>query len=308
MISTIPDLWPCQTRSIEQVTNALVDGQKRVCLCLPTGMGKSRVACELIRDWLVVGYKVSLYTNRKMLIDQLSDTLSQFGLSHGMRSATHMETERPSCDNLQVSSIQTEASRVLKKKTWQLHEADRIIVDEAHLNAGAQAKQILDMHVSRGAAYVGLTATPLDIGHLYDNLIIGGTVAEGRECGALVPALHYGPDEPDTSKIKKDTCEYTENDVRKVMQIQTVFGRILEWFNILNPERKPTICFAPGVPESIWLCEEFEKHGITAAHIDGQSCVYKGERYDSERDVRKEILRASKSGEISVLCNRFVLR
>src|SRR3990167_5481067 len=163
-----------------------------------------------------------------MLIDQLSDTLSQFGLSHGMRSATHMETEMPSCDNLQVSSIQTEASRVLKKKTWQLHEADRIIVDEAHLNAGAQAKQILDMHVSRGAAYVGLTATPLDIGHLYDNLIIGGTVAEGRECGALVPALHYGPDEPDTSKIKKDTCEYTENDVRKVMQIQTVFGRILE--------------------------------------------------------------------------------
>jgi superfamily II DNA or RNA helicase len=312
VIAELPDLWMPQANAIRQVTDALADGQRRICLALPTGGGKSRIACELIRDWLHVGYKVSLYTNRKMLIEQLVRTLNTFGLSHGTRSAAHMETELPTNDALQVSSIQTESSRVLKKKTWQLHEADRIIVDEAHLNASATAKTLLDLHLAQGASYVGLTATPLDIGHLYDHLIVAGTNSELRACGALVPALHYGPDEPDCKKIKKSKIEehrdYSEAEVRKVMNVQTLFGRIVEWFNKLNPEHKPSICFAPGVPESIWLAEEFSKNGIEAAHIDGQTCFYKGERYDSDREVRDEILRASRAGEVKIICNRFVLR
>lgn len=312
MIATLPDLWLPQTRAIEQTTAALAEGHQRICLTLPTGGGKSRIACELIRDWLHVGYKVSLYTNRKMLIEQVSRVLSEFGLNHGMRSAQHMESEMPSNDHLQVSSIQTEASRVLKKKTWQLHEADRVLVDEAHLNSGETAKTLLDMHIERGASYVGLTATPLGIGHVYDHLIVAGTNSELRECGALVSATHFGPLEPDCKRIKKvgieEHREYSENEVRKVMQVQQIFGRVLEWFNQLNPDHKPTILFAPGVPESIWFAEEFSKRGITAAHVDGKSCFYKGERYDSDKDIRNEILRASKSGEVKIICNRFVLR
>lgn len=302
-------LWPPQLRAISETTTALADGHNRICLCLPTGGGKSRIACELIRDWLHVGFRVSLYTNRKMLIEQLSRVLSKFGLKHGLRTASNIEHGEMPCDSpLQVSSVQTEASRTLKKKLWQLHAADRVLIDEAHLNSGETAEELCRLHVEAGAAIVGLTATPLDLGHMYDHLIVAGTNSELRECGALVPAIHYGPDEPDCSKVKKDTWEYSENDVRKIMQVQTIFGRVLEWFNKLNPERKPTILFAPGVPESIWFAEEFSKRGIAAAHIDGQTCYYKGERYDSSREVRDEILRSSRSGELAILCNRFVLR
>lgn len=305
MLATLPDLWIPQQRAIRQTTDAIEEGERRICLCLPTGGGKSRVACELIRDWLHVGYKVSLYTNRRMLIDQLIQTLKTFGLHHGVRAADH-DDDRDRA--LQVSSIQTEASRVLKKKIWQLHEADRVIVDEAHLNSGAIAKTLLDLHVTAGAHVVGLTATPLDVGHVYDHLIIGGTNSELRECGALIPAMHYGPDEPDCSKIKKDTIEFSENDVRKVMQVQKIFGRVLEWFNKLNPERKPSILFAPGVPESIWLAEELDNAGIAAAHIDGKTCVFHGKRYDSSKEIRDDILAASREGDVKIICNRFVLR
>ena len=80
----------------------------------------------------------------------------------------------------------------------------------------------------------------------YDHLIIAGTNSELRECGALVPAVHWGAGEPDTKNIKKTAWEYTENDVRKVMQVQRIIGRVLEWLNKLNPEHKPTILFAPA--------------------------------------------------------------
>ncbi len=309
-MSALPQLWPPQARAIELTTAALVDGQRKICLCSPTGSGKSRIACELIRDWLHVGYKVSLYTNRKMLIEQLQRTLKEFGLHHGTRAASDLGPGEMPCDSpLQISSIQTEASRVLKSKKWQLHEADRIIIDEAHLNSGAIAKTLLDLHLTQGASYVGLTATPLGIEHVYDHLIVAGSNSELRACGALVPAIHYGASEPDCKKIKKvEILDWSEKDVRDVMQVQKIFGHIIEWFNLLNPQHKPSICFAPGVPESIWLCEEFDKAGISAAHIDGKTCIYKGERHDSDREVRDEILRASRAGEIKILCNRFVLR
>jgi superfamily II DNA or RNA helicase len=298
-------LWPPQQRAISQVTDALADGHRRICLAMPTGAGKSRVACELIRDWLMADFKVSLYTNRKMLIEQLMKTLSAFGLKFGVRAAGH-EDDRDM--PLQISSIQTEGSRVLKKKRWRLHEANRVLIDEAHLNAGDTAAQLIDMHIEQGASIVGLTATPLDIGHMYEHLIVPTSNAELRGCGALIAASHYGPDEPDCRRIKKDTVEFTEADVRKVMQVHRIFGRVLEWFEILNPSHKPTILFAPGVPESIWFAEEFSKRGIEAAHIDGQTCFYKGERHDSGREIRDEILRASRDGEVKIICNRFVLR
>lgn len=306
MHADLPPLWEPQRRAIMQTTDALADGHRRICLAMPTGAGKSRVACELIRDWLEGGFNVSVYTNRKMLIEQLCKTMSAFGLSYGVRAAGY---ERDAERALQISMIQTEASSVLRKKRVKLHEASRVLVDEAHLNAGEQMQKICDIHCEEhNASIVGLTATPLGIGHFYNHLVVPTTLAELRKCGSLVPAMHYGPDEPDCAKIKKDQLEYTEDDIRKVMQVHKIFGRVSEWFNKLNPEHKPSILFAPGVPESIWFAEEFSKRGIEAAHIDGKTCYFKGERYDSTPEIRAEILESSRAGEVKILCNRFVLR
>jgi superfamily II DNA or RNA helicase len=308
MISTLPDLWLPQTRALADTTAAIADGEQRICLTLPTGGGKSRIACELIRDWLHVGYKVSVYTNRKMLLDQLSRVVSEFGLNHGIRNAT-VPLDKLPCDSpLQVSSIQTEASRVLKKKVWQLHAADRVLIDEAHLQTGNTARQIIDLHIAQGAAVVGLTATPLDLWDIYTHLVVGGTNSELRDCGALVTAKHYGCEEPDTKRIKKSTVEMTENDVKKVFNVQHVIGHIFNRYDELNPDRLPSIGFAPGVAESIWLADEFRKRGIEAAHIDGEACMYEGKRYDSDPDIRREVMRAWRAGEVKIVWNRFVLR
>lgn len=302
----MPPLWEPQVRSIAAVHAAMIDGKRRICLTLPTGAGKGRIACELIRDWVVAGYKVGLYTNRRMLIEQLSGVLQAFGLDHGVRAANWQEDrDFP----VQISSVQTEHSRVSKKRTWELHDADRVIFDEAHLQANPIALALANGHLAKeGSAYLGMTATPLGLAHMYDDLILGGTNSEMRQCGALVACSHYGPDEPDCSKVKKSPWEYTENDVRKVMVVQNVVGSIMENFDRLNPFRKPTILFAPGVDESLWLAQRFSYRRISAAHIDGDNCWINGKTYSSNKTIRKEIVDGSRSGEIKVVCNRFVLR
>src|SRR5262249_11800368 len=111
-MSQDPGLWPHQAFAISEVPRRIEDGQRRICLTAPTGGGKTRIACELIewavrRDW-----KAILYTNRKLLINQLCKVLSRHGITFGVRAAGH-------CDNryldVQISSLPTENSRVFKK-------------------------------------------------------------------------------------------------------------------------------------------------------------------------------------------------
>lgn len=302
-------LWPHQIEAIRLAHDAL-GLHRTVCLRMATGAGKSRVACELIRDWLVCGFKVSLYTNRRMLLDQLARTLTAFGLTHGRRSADAIEHgEMPTDDPLQISSIQTEASRTLKKKVWQLHNADRVVIDEAHLNKEDTAAHIIGLHLAKpGAAVLGLTATPLDIGGLYEHLICAGTMPELRSCGALVRADHFGCEEPDTRKLKKSVVELSEKQIQKLFKVQHIIGKVLEHYHRLNPEGKPSIGFAPGVKESIWFCEQFRAAGIRAAHIDGENVWLDGELHRSEADTRETVMRLWKRGEIKIVWNRFVLR
>lgn len=313
------DPWSHQTFAVEETLAAIARGERRICLTSPTGGGKTWVACELIRRWLDDGLKVALYTNRKLLVEQTSRVLTAEGVRHGVRANGYDDYRHRA---VQVSSIQTEHARVLKGRQWELHEADRVLIDEAHLQKGNVAKTILDAHLAAGAAYVGLTATPLGIGDVYDHLIVAGTTSELRACGALVLCHHYGPDEPDLRHIGKVALgeDLTEKQNRKAIMTQGVFGRVITNLLRLNPELKPSILFAPGVPESLWFAERLHNPAlrdteeeralpaITAAHIDGETVWVNGKLYRSSKDARAEVMEMSKDGRVAVLCNRYVLR
>lgn len=305
--------WAHQLRCVDEVVSAIARGERRICVTIPTGGGKTWVMFELARRYLDLRKKVILYTNRRMLLEQTSDVLMDAGLYHGVRAAGYDdERDYP----FQLSSIHTEHSRVMRGKTWHLHEADLAEVDEGHLHTGVTSKAILDAHYNAGAVVVLFTATPIGMADVADTLIVGATNSELRACGALVPAYHVGCDEPDLRQIKKValTGDLSENQVRKLMgevgskKLQQLHGRVLDWFDRLNPEHRPTILFAPGVPESRWFAEEFTKAGIPAAHIDGEEVWINGEAHRSNSTIRGQILADSKAGRIRVVCNRYVLR
>lgn len=305
------DLWPHQNFAIDRTLTALREGERRVCVTSPTGGGKSSIICELIKFWVQANHKVVLYTNRKLLIEQLSRVLGEQGIEHGVRAAGHRDDrERP----VQVSSIQTEEARVYKRElgSWALHPATRIVCDEAHLNAGPTAAKIFTDHLEADprAALVGVTATPIGINHVYSHLIQAGTTSELRRCGALVPAVHYGPDEPDLKHVGRFRVgeDLTEKQNVKAIMVPGIFGRVYEWWKRLNPDGKPTILFAPGVKESIWFAEQFVKNGVSSAHIDGEDVWVNGVSEPTSRKAREEVLEGSRTGNIKVICNRFVMR
>ena len=301
------DRWPHQIAGLQAVKDCIRRGERRILLTSPTGMGKSLIARDLI-DWYTDnGKRVSVYSNRKLLIEQLSRGLDAACVGHGVRAAGVVGDE---AEAVQVSSIQTEYSRCVKRKVSELHQADLVIVDEAHLFNNEMSKAVLDLHYAMNAVIVGMTATPIGLEEMYHVLVQAGTNSAGRACGALVPALHYGPTEPDLSKIGRIQIgeDLTEQQNRKAIMVPGIFGHVFEWWKRLNPEGKPTILFAPGVPESVWFAEQFWKMGVPAAHIDGEEVWVNGNVVRSSAEARAEVLRQSRGGDVRVICNRFVLR
>jgi DNA repair protein RadD len=302
-----PARWPNQIYAVSAVGEAVAAGHRKILVTGPTGSGKSTIMLDLATACLERDEPCVLYSNRRTLIAQISKTMLKGALDHGIRMAGHADERHLP---FQIASFQTEESRVLRKKRQELHPAKLALIDEAHVNGGKTCQEIIRRHVEAGATVVGFTATPVDLGHIYEHLIVAGTVSEMRKCGALVPCIHYGPDEPDLKGLGKLILgkDLTEKQAIKAVMRQGVFGRVLESFHQINPTRRPTILFAPGVKESINFAEEFERNGIKAAHIDGDQIWMGGEFYESSDAMRQRVFDLARIGEITVLTCRYVLR
>jgi superfamily II DNA or RNA helicase len=315
------ELWKHQVQGIEQFWAAVADGKRRICITGATGCGKTRIASELIKDALGKealdrGWNVAFSVNRKSLGEQARQSFEGYGLDPGMRASGY-ETEfgKP----LQVSMTPTESVRALgNNPSWGLHNADLVFFDEAHNEKSARSLKLIEEYQRNNSDVIicGLTATPLDIGHIYDTLIVAGVNSELRECGAHLFCKEFSPTLPDVLKMKrKANGEYAEKDVDKKMQPAMVFGRILEHHRRLNPTLKPAIVFAPSVGHSITIAEMYLNAGIRAAHICGKH-IYYGEKNSEGVPVmedsskirnREELFDKVRTGEIQVLSSKYVL-
>ena len=301
------NLWPHQERGLAEFWRLREEGYRRILLTAPPRAGKTVMMGEIIQGALDKSLRVAVYTHRVMLTDQMSGVFGGMDLDHGIRASGFA----PNLDqDVQICSIMTDNVRVYKRNTWDLHDADIVIVDEADEVRGDTAVKILGDYHAKGATVVGFTATPVDLAHLYDVLYQVALNSELRACGAHIPARTFGPDEPDMKGLKRQASsgEYKPEQVMERMHPLTLFGRVIKHWRLLNPLQLPTILFAPSVDTSKWFVDEFNRDGIKAAHIDGENCYMDGVEYSSDQKAREDILAASKAGEIKVLCNRFVLR
>lgn len=250
-----------------------------------------------------------LYTDRVMLFNQLAKGLNDRGVRFGCRAAGH---EPRLLESTQIAMVQTEISRVTNGQRT-AHNADVVFIDEAHKNSGPTMQGLVQEHrkLNPDCTVLGFTATPLGIGHFYKKLIVAGTNSELRKCGAHIPAHHYGPDEPDTkwiSKVKIDDGECGIPNKQRMAYAQRVFGRVIDNYHRLNPEHRPAVLFAPGVPESLWFAQHLSANGISAAHIDGENVWVDGEQVIKTQEIVDDIRDRCESGDIQIVCNRFVLR
>lgn len=292
--------WPHQKYGVDRTKELLEADADAICVTSPTGGGKTTMMRRLIE----MGHPTVVIADRTMLFEQLAKGLDDHGLPYGIVAAGYA----PSVfDNVQLAMLQTLDSQMRRK--IMPPEAMVVIRDEAHQDTGDRANRIFDYYRERGAKIVGFTATPIGIGHLYRDLVVAGRTSDLRECGALVPARTYAPDEPDIRAMKTTTAGILQfKDECKEVMLKVVFGRVIEHYFKLNPDRRPAAIFAPGVPESKWFCEQFNKAGVPWSHIDAESIIINGEEMECNKENRIRLAEASRSGLTKGVSNRFVLR
>lgn len=305
----LPDkAWAPQKRGLELTIDAISRRNKDVCLYGPTGCGKTFMA-EMGFHWAAsMGMGGCFYVNRRLLIDQTYRRFMAGGLQCGIRAAGYEDLYDYSAP-FQICSVDTERSRVLERKVWSIHKCGIVFVDEAHIARSVAMRAILDLHKANGASIVLLTATPIGLSKWADELIISGSLAEYRECKAIVPAIVRSIEQPDMRKVKREqTGEFVMNGRLRKIFTQSIVGNVIDRWKLYNPDARPTMLYAPGVSESIWMTEQFQKLGVSWCHIDANDAIIEGKRSKLTRPLWNEIQDRYRAGDIKGLSSRFRLR
>ena len=136
-------LRPYQQKAKEQIFSAW-DECNNVMFQMPTGTGKTRLFSSIIRDiknWGVFNsteVRILIIAHRIELIDQISENLERYKVSHGIIAGGKQRELRHS---VQVASVQT----ITHKSNQDLAEGlnvDFIIIDEAHHSVANSYKKL----------------------------------------------------------------------------------------------------------------------------------------------------------------------
>lgn len=287
--------WSHQQRGIDLVRQSIASGHRAPICCMATGGGKSRLAGEIIQLSLAKGKRSLFIVHRRNLVRQFVDTLIRhFGIKAGFIMSG--EVYRADME-VYVGTVQTIGRRLeLGQIMCDELNLDMIIVDECHTGISPQYIKIYDRFPE--AIKIGLTATPCrsdgrGLGEIFDDIVDVADTAYLTGKGILAPVRYFVPDADGIDQIKTIRAgKYDIKEQEAVFNKPKVVGdTVAEWLR--NAENRPTILFAVNVAHSMHLQRSFEKHDVTALHLDARSS-------DDERD---EVLKKIESGEAKIVCN-----
>ena len=290
------ELRPYQLEVINQCRQKLAAGVSNICLVAPTGSGKTVIAAEIIRSAVAKGRRVLVLAHTREIIKQTSLKLNAAGIARGIIMATN--TVRP-YEPVQVASVQTYWSRVMRTGRMDPPPADLVIVDECHHIRARTWLKIIAAYP--GIALIGLTATPCrsdgrGLGSSFDVLVECPQVAELITGKYLVGTRIYAPAELDLRGVRTQTGDYVVSELAERVNTDPLVGDIItHWFK--HAAGLKTIVFAVNVAHSRHIAAEYNKAGIKAEHLDGSTPK-------TERDA---ILSRLAGGDTQVIVNCKVL-
>jgi DNA repair protein RadD len=285
------ELRPYQLHALDQLDQLAFAGVKAPLIVAPTGAGKTVIAAEIMRRR---GHARGLFlAPRRELIHQTCRKLDAVGVKYGVLLAGDRRTNLYS--NVQVASVDTLISRMIRRKRIQLAPFDYVIVDEAHV--GLTDKRAALLAQWPDALVIGLTATPCRsdgkaLGRVFDELIEVASVGELTAQGFLVPARYYSISEPDLQAVRTTAGDYNGADLERVMNRSQLVGDIVEHWLTHAPTRR-TVVFATSIAHSVALAEQFVLHGVAAEHVDA----------NTPQEEREAIFERFSSGRTQVLTN-----
>ncbi len=298
-----------QVRAKTLIREAFQAGKRSVVLCVPTGGGKTVIFADMLRDAMRAGSRSMVLCNRKELIEQANNKMRTLELKPTLIIPSY--TDKVS--NLYLASIDTLRNR-------KLPEIDFLIVDEAHIKA---FDEFILYYKERGVFIVLCTASPLRygkrflnpkklrpefetlpdlypdyagrMGDIADELVIPTSIPILLSEGFLMPAITYAVD-VDLSDVgtaqKFGEVDYSESQMFQKADNPISYKSVVDKYLELAPGTK-AICFNINIEHSKNQTKEFQRRGITSAHLDG----------NTPKEEREKMLRDFKAGLIMVLNN-----
>ena len=296
------NLRPHQKEAKEKIFKAW-DKYDSVMLQMPTGTGKTYLFTSLIND-LLCHYKsihkeinILVVAHRTELLDQISSTLSMFGIAHGFIQGAR---EQHLWKRVQVGSIMS----LLTDKNYNnvsRQKFDYIIVDEAHHSLADTYIKLFRMFPE--AKKLGVTATPWRLNHesflsLYQYLIVSPQVSWFISNG-LLSDFDYVSIKPD-SEVQRlvnnsevsSTGDFSNIDLDNTFNNQRIRSKLYESYEKFA-KGKQGIIYAINKRHAAKIAELYSSHGVEAVAID---C-------DTPKEDRQYLIHSFKEGIIQVLVN-----
>lgn len=271
---------------------------------MPTGTGKTRLFTSIISDikaWGILSQrdpKILIIAHRIELIEQISENLDRYKVTHGIIAGGKERNLRPL---VQVASIQTITHRTNKDVANSLG-VDFIIIDEAHHSTANSYKKLWELYPS--TKKLGVTATPWRMNHLgftsiYDKLLVSKSIKDFISEGWLAPYCYYSI--KDNSKIRQSISGIDEFDIEgdyKVSALEQVMDNVSIHANLLDSylklaKGKKGIIYSISRKHSDHICDEYKRAGISIVRIDSET----------PRDERRTYVQRFRNGQIDIIVN-----
>lgn len=296
-------LRPYQQRAKENIFEAW-DECTNVMFQMPTGTGKTRLFSSIISDIKTWGVqhsedvKILIIAHRIELIDQISENLERYKVSHGIIAGGK---PRNLSHPVQVASIQTITHHSNKDVASDLN-VNYIIVDEAHHCVANSYRILWGMYPD--AKKLGVTATPWRMNNggfnsVFDRIILSQSIQEFIDEGWLAPYSYYSINY--NSNIQKEIDSITEFDVEgdyKVSALENKMDTLRIRAQLLDSylkfaKGKKGIIYSISRKHSDHICQEYRDAGINIVRIDSKT----------PKDERKLYVQRFRKGLIDIIVN-----
>jgi superfamily II DNA or RNA helicase len=275
-----------QESAVQAVRDSFRSGHKNTLLVSPTGSGKTVIFSYIAAGMARNNKRILIVAHRRELLKQISAALKKVGVAHAVMAGGYRGVPTA---NVVVASVFT-----LVKRIKGMQPFDLIIGDEAHhfTPDSSWGKVVIGFPRAR---VLGVTATPerLDgkgLGQMFDDMVMGPTVAELTAQGFLSHAIVYAPSAPDLNGVGTRMGDYVQKQLEEAMVKTVITGSAVKHYGKYAPGKK-AIAFCVSVRHAKDVAAEFREAGYTASHIDG----------GMNEEERDGVLKAFEEGRVQVL-------
>jgi len=292
-----------QQLAIDHTTRRIEDGQTRLYIHLPTGVGKGVILAAIAAQELEAG-RVLVLVHLQEIALQLVETLQQAGVEAGLLMQGRRELAAPAV----VATVQSLTPANLQA----LIEASEdpiatILIDEAH-------------HAVPGSAYERIVTGIEAIDEELQVVTIGFSAtpyrSDKRSMLSLLPTCAFARDIPDMVRAdwlapltwkplrvnvdlarvattrRSGEMDYVEEELANELLHNAITEEIVQQVASMI-EKRPTLVFAITVEHAAQLAEAFRHLGLEATTVST----------NTGRRERERIFANWRAGQIQVVCN-----